>query len=84
MIWTKAFLKGAGERAVKTFFQVFGAVAITSVGAEAVGTTAGILDVTWVDAASVALVASLLSLTFSLGNPEFTAGKEGVSSELRG
>ena len=73
-MWTKSFWKGAGERAVKTFLQTFVAVAITGVGAEAIGATAGLLDIAWLDAASVALVATILSLATSIGNSEFTAG----------
>lgn len=73
-MWTKAFWKGAGERAVKTFLQTFVAVAITGVGAEAVGATAGLLDIAWLDAASVALVATILSVATSIGNADFTAG----------
>lgn len=73
-MWTKAFWKGAGERAVKTFLQTFVAVAITGVGAEAIGATAGLLDIAWLDAASVALVATILSVGTSVGNADFTAG----------
>jgi len=73
-MWTVAFWKGAGERAIKTFFQTFVAVAIVGVGAEAVGATAGLLDIAWVDAASVALTATILSIATSIGNTDFTAG----------
>jgi len=73
-MWTIAFWKGAGERAVKTFLQTFVAVAIAGVGADAIGATAGILDIAWVDAASVALVATILSVATSIGNADFTAG----------
>ena len=73
-MWTIAFWKGAGERAVKTFLQTFVAVAITGVGAEAIGATAGLLDIAWLDAASVALVATILSVGTSVGNADFTAG----------
>lgn len=73
-MWTKAFWKGAGERAVKTFLQAFVAVAITGVGSEAIGVSAGLLDINWLDAASVALVATILSIATSIGNADFTAG----------
>lgn len=74
MIWTAAFWKGAAERALKTFLQVFTAVLIVSAGAEAVGVSAGIFDVDWVSALSVAALATVLSLGTSLGNADFTAG----------
>lgn len=76
MITTKAFLMGALERAVKTFFQTFVAVLVAGVGAEAVGMTAGILDADWLTALSVAGLATVLSVATSLGNAEFTAGAE--------
>ena len=34
MIWTKTFWKGAGERAVKTWFQVFVAMTMLTAGTE--------------------------------------------------
>lgn len=69
------FWKGALERAVKTFFQVFVAVVTASLGAEALGVSAGLLDVSWLDALSVAALATVLSLATSLGNADFTAGR---------
>lgn len=72
---TKNFWQGAAERAVKTFFQVFVAVALTGVGADAIGTTAGITDLSWLDALSVAALAVVLSVATSLGNADFTAGQ---------
>lgn len=72
---TKTFWKGAGERAVKTFFQVFVAVLVAGVGSEAIGVTAGISDVSWLDALSVAALATLLSVATSIGNADFTAGE---------
>ena len=66
MIWTKAFWKGAGERAVKTFFQTFVAL---------IGTSAVILqDVDWLFIGSGSTLAAILSLATSIGNAEFTAG----------
>lgn len=75
-IWTKAFWKGAGDRAVKTFFQTFVAVVVAGVGADAVGASAGILEVSWLDALSVAALATLLSIATAVGNAENTAKDE--------
>ena len=74
MLWTTKFWKGLGERAIKTFAQTFVAVAILGVGSEAVGVSAGLTDVLWVDAASVAGLATLLSALTSIGNAAHTAG----------
>lgn len=84
MIWTSKFWKGLAERAIKTFFQTGVAVAITGVGAEAVGISAGILDVSWSTVASVAGLSAILSAATSLGNAEFTAGvkPEGTDAGL--
>lgn len=71
MIWTKQFWQGAGERAIKTFFQTVVAV----VGAAALGVEfPGLGVVNWVDVASVSGLAALLSVATSLGNADFTAG----------
>lgn len=78
MIFTLAFWKGAGERALKTFMQTFVAVLIAGVGAEAVGVSAGLLDADWLTAASVAALAAVLSLATSVGNASFTAGEPPV------
>lgn len=68
MIWTKAFWKGAGERAVKTFFQTFVAL---------IGTSAVILqDVDWLFIGSGSTLAAILSLATSIGNADFTAGTD--------
>lgn len=75
MITTKAFWVGAAERGVKTFCQVFVAVVFLGVGADAVGVNAGIADVDWLDALSVAALATILSAATSVGNASFTAGK---------
>ena len=66
MLWTKAFWKGTGERAIKTFCQSL--VAIIGVGA------IGILDVDWAGALSVAALATVVSVLTSIGNADFTAG----------
>jgi hypothetical protein len=74
-MFTKAFWIGAAERAVKTFLQTFVAVAIAGVGADAVGITAGLQDVSWLAALSVAALATILSLATSAGNASFTEGR---------
>lgn len=67
MIWTKAFWKGAGERAIKTFFQTFVAL---------VGTTAVFVqDVEWLLVVSGSILATILSVATSIGNASFTAGE---------
>lgn len=74
MIWTVAFWKGAGERAIKTFFQTFVAL---------IGTTAVLLqDVDWLLILSGSALAAVLSIATSLGNASFTAGKEPVIVEV--
>lgn len=73
MITTKAFWKGAFERAIKTFAQAFVAVLTLTTGAEMLPSV-GVLGVPWVDALSVALMATVLSVLTSIGNAEFTAG----------
>lgn len=55
-----AFAKAAAERAVKTIAQA--AVAILTAGAT------GILDVDWVQVASVALLAGAVSVLTSIGS----------------
>ena len=68
MIWTKAFWKGAAERAIKTFFQTFVAL---------VGTTAVIVqEVDWAIVVSGSILATILSVATSIGNADFTAGAE--------
>lgn len=69
------FWKGALERAVKSFFQTFVAVVTAAMGAEALGVSAGLLDVSWLDALSIAGLTTVLSLATSLGNADFTAGR---------
>ena len=66
MIWTAAFWRGAGERAIKTFFQTLVAL---------IGTSAVVLqDVDWPFIASGAMLAAILSVATSIGNAEFVAG----------
>ena len=65
MIWTLAFWKGAGERAIKTAAQ-------TAIGL--MGTSALIEQVPWAIVASGTAMAVVLSLITSIGNASFTAG----------
>ncbi len=73
MIWTIAFWKGAGERALKTFVQTFVASLLA-----AVGSIVTVWEVPWVTslygALGIALMATFLSVATSLGNAQFTAG----------
>ncbi|MFK4957556.1 holin [Lactococcus garvieae] len=59
-MFTKLFLKDTAERAVKTFAQSLAAV-LTA------GAT-GVLDVDWINALSVSLLATLVSVLTSLGS----------------
>jgi len=69
VIWTLAFWQGAAERGIKTFAQSFlAAVAINTVATPSLG------QVNWAQDASIAAVATVLSLITSLGNASFTAG----------
>lgn len=72
-MFTLAFWKGAFERGTKTFLQTFVAVVFLGVGADTVGVSAGLADVSWLDALSVAALATILSLATSVGNAEFTS-----------
>ena len=76
MLWTPAFWRGAGERAIKTFAQAL--VAVIGVGA------VGLLDVDWIGAVSAALLATVTSLLTSIGNADFTAGQTPVIVEHDG
>lgn len=66
MIFTRKFLLGAAERAVKTVAQSL--VAVLGVAG------VGILDVDWRSALSVAAAAGLASLLTSIGSAEHVAG----------
>lgn len=59
-MFTKTFLKDTAERAVKTFAQSLAAVMTA-------GAT-GVLDVDWMNALSVALLATLVSVLTSFGS----------------
>lgn len=69
-IWTIAFWKGTGERALKTGAQTFVAV----VGVTGIGSTVGLGDIPWTTDLSITGVAVILSFVTSLGNARFTAG----------
>ena len=69
MIFTVDFLKGAGERAIRTFAQTL--VAYFVVGTSLIG-----FD--WAAALSVSGAAAIASLLTSIGNADFVAGKPNV------
>lgn len=73
-MWTKAFWKGAGERAIKTFFQTLGSVLAVLTGADLVDSGIGLADVGWLGVLSTAALSAILSLATSIGNADFTAG----------
>lgn len=69
MIWTRAFWKGAAERAIKTAAQ-------TALAYFVIGTT-GILELDWIALGSVSAAATIASILTSIGNAEFVAGEPG-------
>lgn len=72
-MWTKAFWKGLGERAIKTFFQTFTAALVITAGADAIPAV-GLEGVPWLGVLSVSGLATILSVATSIGNADFTAG----------
>lgn len=60
MIWTKEFWQATLERAIKTFAQ--------SLAALLTGDAVGILDADWGQSASVAAMATILSILSSVGS----------------
>lgn len=69
-MFTKLFFKDTAERAVKTFAQAM--VAVMTAGAT------GVLDVDWVNALSVSLLATLVSVLTSIGSG--TVGDQSASA----
>jgi len=69
-MWTLAFWKGLGERAIKTFAQ--SGVAAATVGVT--GNAMGVTDINWLQVLSIAALATILSAATSIGNADFTAG----------
>ncbi|MEQ7060865.1 holin [Lactococcus petauri] len=69
-MFTKTFLKDTAERVVKTFAQSM--VAVMTAGAT------GVLDVDWVNALSVSLLATLVSVLTSIGSG--TVGDQSASA----
>lgn len=65
MIWTAAFWKGAGERAVKTFAQTLAAIAVIGVP---------VFELDFAQGLGLAGTAALASVLTSIGNADFTAG----------
>lgn len=79
-MFTRAFLKGAAERAIKTWFQTFAAMLALSVGTDLIPSV-GVEGVSWVAILSGATVAAVLSVATSVGNADFTAGQKPVVIE---
>lgn len=81
-IWTAAFWKGAGERALKSFVQ--GGLYGLGLGALVDGSTPNslpnIVDVPWLSALSAAVIMAILSVATSIVNADFTAGPEADAS----
>lgn len=79
-MFTKSFLKGALERAAKTFLQCFAAVMSIAIGGELIPGV-GLDGIDWLSALSVSAVATIYSLATSIGNADFTAGTTGRHAE---
>lgn len=77
-IWTAAFWKGCGERALKTFLQSFIPALLVALGVSG-AVDFNVFGAPWVSALETALGISLgatfLSFCTSIGNANFTAGK---------
>ncbi|WP_208321932.1 holin [Paramicrobacterium chengjingii] len=72
-IWSKQFWKAGIERAVKTFAQA--CVAFLAAGAT------GLIEVDWVQLASVSGLAALVSVLTSIGSGAVTDGSPSLSVE---
>lgn len=77
MYWTKAFWKGLGERAIKTFAQTFSATLTVMIA----GGLTGITQINFVEVISISALATLLSAVTSVGNAQFTAGEPTATLE---
>lgn len=76
-IWSVAFWKGLGERAIKTAAQgfVYGSGLSIVVAQVGDGTGVALVDVPWLLGAQSALVLAVFSAVTSIGNASFTAGE---------
>jgi len=87
MIWSAAFWKGAGERAVQTFAQTFLASVVVITGAEVV-TPAEFIAAPWATAATTAGLAAAVSLVVYVGaaasDVRSPPAASAVGSELTG
>jgi hypothetical protein len=66
VIWTKAFWKGAAERAIKTAAQSLAGVFVAGVAILDIDVSAGL---------QIAATITLASLLTSIGNADFVAGE---------
>lgn len=66
-MWTLAFWKGLGERAIKTFAATLAAL----LGGDGIG----LVDVDWGQSLGVAGLATLVTALIAIGNADFTAGR---------
>lgn len=71
---TKAFLRGAAERSIKTFFQTLVAYFLLVVGSGDIP-LAGIHELPWVQGLSLAAAATAMSVFTSLAGADFVAGQ---------
>lgn len=74
-MFTVGFWRSAGERAIKTFAQAFGALLV--------GDGIGLLDVNWIRVLSVAGLAAVLSLATSVGSSRVGDGSPSLVGERR-
>lgn len=77
-MWTKAFLKGTAERALKAFAWTLSVVLVGPNAADVVGVD--LLHVGWVDAVSFAGGAALLSVLASVAGNGLGVGPAGSPS----
>lgn len=84
-MWTRAFWRGLGERAVKTAAQgfVYGTGLSVVVAGVGDGTGIAFVDVPWLLGAQTAVVMAAFSAVTSIGNADFTAGATGYTGQHR-